>query len=216
MRNIDLSSWSRRRHFALFNGFDQPHFGLCASVDLTAAHAALKARGLPFTAAMVYLLARTANGIPEFRHRIRGAGAAAGVVEHERVHPSITVLPEDGLFSFCTIPYHPRMDRFLPEAVASMAEKRLHPSLEEVADQDDLLYLSCIPWVAFTGVQHPMRQHPVDSIPRIAWGKYGAEGGRLKLPVAVQGHHALMDGVHLGSFYTRLQELLDAPEAWGS
>jgi chloramphenicol O-acetyltransferase type A len=214
MRIIDLATWPRRRHFALFHGFDNPHFGLCANVDITRARAELKERGLPVTPALIYLLARAANAIPEFRHRIRGAGADAQVVEHEWAHPSPTVLPEDGLFSFCTIPFHPDPARFLPDAQARLQDAVRQPSLEDVPGADDLLYMTCIPWISFTGVQHPMHLRPVDSIPRIAWGRFFEEGGRLKMPLAVQGHHALMDGVHLGRYYALAQELLDQPSTW--
>ncbi len=29
--------------------------------------------------------------------------------------------------------------------------------------------------------------------------------------MSVQGHHALMDGVHMGMFFAQIQELLDQP-----
>ena len=214
MRNIDLATWPRRRHFALFTGFDHPHFGMCANVDITAARAALKERGLPFTPVMTWLLARAANAIPEFRLRIRASAAGLEVVEHDRVHPSPTVLPEDGLFGFCTLPYHPELQRFLPEAQARLREATLHPSLDDVPETDDLLYMTCIPWVSFTAVQHPTHQQALDSIPRIAWGRFFEEADRLRMPLAVQGHHALMDGVHLGRYYALVQELLDQPGSW--
>ncbi len=31
------------------------------------------------------------------------------------------------------------------------------------------------------------------------------------MPLAVQVHHALMDGVHVGKFYARIQEYLSEP-----
>ena len=33
----------------------------------------------------------------------------------------------------------------------------------------------------------------------------------LKMPLSAQGHHALMDGIHLARFYARAQEYLDHP-----
>ena len=48
-------------------------------------------------------------------------------------------------------------------------------------------------------------------MPRFAWGKFFEEGGSLKMPLAVQVHHALMDGVHVGKFYARMQEYLSEP-----
>ncbi|RME51569.1 MAG: chloramphenicol acetyltransferase, partial [Caldilineae bacterium] len=32
---------------------------------------------------------------------------------------------------------------------------------------------------------------------------------RLRMPVSVQAHHALMDGLHAGRYFQRLQTLLD-------
>jgi chloramphenicol O-acetyltransferase type A len=32
------------------------------------------------------------------------------------------------------------------------------------------------------------------------------------MPLSVQGHHGLMDGLHAGRYFARVQELLDRPE----
>ena len=74
MRYIDLETWPRYEHFKVFNSWDFPHFNMCANVDLTKYYAFLKERGISFNVAVVYVLARTANAIPEFRHRIHGCG----------------------------------------------------------------------------------------------------------------------------------------------
>ena len=36
MRSIDMQTWPRRHHFALFSAFDHPHFSMCVNVDTTA------------------------------------------------------------------------------------------------------------------------------------------------------------------------------------
>jgi chloramphenicol O-acetyltransferase type A len=66
--------------------------------------------------------------------------------------------------------------------------------------------MTAIPWVSFTGFMHPMQLHPADSIPRFAWGKFFQEGDQLKMPLSVQGHHALLDGYHVGKFYQLVQD----------
>jgi len=71
MRHINLETWPRREHFSFFNAWDYPHFSLCANVDLTAFYPVVKQRGISFNVATVYVLARAANAIPEFRYRIR-------------------------------------------------------------------------------------------------------------------------------------------------
>jgi chloramphenicol O-acetyltransferase type A len=55
--------------------------------------------------------------------------------------------------------------------------------------------------------------HPVDSVPRIAWGKYFAKDNRLEMPLSAQVHHALMDGIHVGRYFALVQEHLDQPES---
>jgi len=58
-----------------------------------------------------------------------------------------------------------------------------------------------------------MQLQPADSIPRFVWGKFFEEGDLLKMPLWVQGHHALIDGVHVGKFYKKVQDYLQQPEA---
>ena len=208
MRTIDLSTWSRREHYELFSTYGYPHWGMCANVDLTKFYPTVKQGGYSFTIAVVYMIARTANAVPAFRYRIRGDQ----VVEHELVHPGFTFLSEGmDAFSFCIVEYDPDFKRFSATALEQIDYIKANPWVR-VPPQDDVLYSSAIPWVSFTSFLHPMHLQPEDSIPRFAWGKYFQEGERLKMPLAVQGHHALLDGVHAGAYYSKFQEFLDQPE----
>ncbi len=208
MRTIDLNTWPRRQHLAFFNTFDFPHFNLRAPIDVSAFLPAVKRRGLSFGVATTYVLARAANAIPEFRQRLR----AGQVVEHDVVHPSIIVPAPDELFSFCAIPYSEDFSAFAASAAAAISRAQEQAGLEDPPGRDDLLFMTAIPWVAFTGLQHPIRIHAVDSVPRIAWGRCSTEGGRTKMPLAVQAHHGLVDGLHAGRYFARVQELLDQGE----
>jgi len=202
-----MKSWPRREHFELFNSFNHPHFNLCANIELTTFLPFIREHGISFTPAILYVISRTANTIPEFRYRLQGGE----VVEHETVSPSVTILGENDLFGFCTIDYNKNFNEFSERAKQRIAMIKKHPSLKNPQDRDDLLFMTSIPWVSFTGFIHPMQQHPADSIPRFAWGKYFEEGGHIKMPLSVQGHHALMDGLHMGRFYEVIQEYLDHP-----
>lgn len=84
--------------------------------------------------------------------------------------------------------------------------------MDDDPERDDLLFMSTIPWVSFTSFTHPMKLHPADSVPRFAWGKIFEKTGMLKMPLSVQGHHAVMDGVHMGRFYKKVQDFLLQPE----
>lgn len=208
MQHVHLQSWARRGHYELYRQFDQPHFNICATVDVSAFYPALKNLGTAFTVGVLYVLARAANDLPTFRLRMRDGE----VVEHDTVHPATTVLGDDGIFGFCTMDFHPHFGSFAIGAAEAMAAAKRQPTLRVETQRDDLLFTTSIPWISFTSFAHPTHLHPADSIPRIAWGKRFAEGDRLKMPLSVQGHHAMMDGAHMGQYYERVQAYLDRPE----
>jgi chloramphenicol O-acetyltransferase type A len=180
---------------------------MCANVDLTTFYPLVKQRGLSFTVALVYVLSRAANAIPEFRYRIR----EGKVIEHEVVHPSTTILVDDDLFSFCTMDYIEDFSEFATRAAERIAYVKKHPTLKNEPGQDDLLFMSAIPWVSFTSFMHPLHLYPADSVPRFAWGKFFEDGKFLKMPLSVQGHHAVMDGIHMGRYYAEVQDYLHHP-----
>jgi chloramphenicol O-acetyltransferase type A len=101
---------------------------------------------------------------------------------------------------------------FASHAAERIAQVKEHPSLDDDPG-DNLIFMTSIPWVSFTSFTHPMHLNPPDSVPRFAWGKIFEEGDRLKMPFSVQGHHAVMDGLHVGRYYEQIQEHLDHPEA---
>jgi len=207
MRHIDMQTWSRREHFKVFSAFDHPHFSMCANVDLTIFYPVVKQRGLSFNVAIVYVIARAANAIPEFRYRIR----AGKVVEHEIVHPATTILTDDDLFTFCTFDYTEDFSLFAARAAEQIAYVKEHLTLEDEPGRDDLLFMTAIPWVSFTSFMHPLHLHPVDSVPRFAWGKFFEDGKFLKMPLSVQAHHALVDGVHVGRYFAEVEDYLHHP-----
>jgi chloramphenicol O-acetyltransferase type A len=208
LRYIDLDTWPRRDHFRLFKTFNHPHFSMCVNVDVTAFYPFVKQKGYSFTVSIVYVISRASNAIPEFRYRIRGEQ----VVEHEIVNPSFTILVAEDLFSFCSIEYVEDFSKFVQRAAANIAHVKEHPTLANETKMDNMLYMSAIPWVSFTSFMHPMQLHPEDSVPRFAWGKIFQEGEKSKMPLGVQGHHAVMDGIHMGRFYEKVQNDLFQPE----
>ena len=208
MRYIDMQTWSRRHHFRVFSSFNHPHFNMCVNVDVTACYPFVKRHGYSLTVAMVYVISRASNAIPEFRQRIRGDQ----VVEHEIVHPRFSILIDKDLFSFCAVEYAEDFSEFAARATKNVADVKARATLEDNPEEDDVLYMSPIPWVSFTSFTHPMQFHPADSIPRFAWGKSFQENDTWKMPLSVQGHHAVMDGIHMGRYYETVQDYLHHPE----
>ncbi len=205
---IDMENWIRKEHYHFFSQFSYPHFSICANLDITNYFKYIKEHDIPFFLSITYLASKTANEIPEFRQRIR----ENKVIEYEIVRPAFTVMTETKLFSFCTVDYIEDFYAFKDSAMEAMEKVKKNIILSDEPGEDDLLYMTSIPWVSFTSMAHPIQMNPADSIPRIAWGKYFEENGRMKLPLSIQMHHALADGLHAGEYYNILQEMMEHPD----
>jgi chloramphenicol O-acetyltransferase type A len=208
MRIIDLETWPRRVHFYFYKDMGMPHFNLTANVDISTFYPAVKKRDVSFTVAIMYLLACAANAVPEFRLRIQGDQ----LVEHMVVHPATTILVDDDLFSFAFFEYDENFSAFAVEAEKMIEYVKSNLELEDPPDVGKYLFMTAIPWVSFTNMMHPIPLNPTDSVPRLAWGKYFEQGDRLLMPLGVQAHHALMDGLHMGRYFIKVQEYLDKPD----
>lgn len=209
MRTVDITNPHRRRHFDFFRAMNHPHFNVCANVSVGKWLAATREQELRTTPSMVYLLARTANEIPELRRRIRGEE----LVEHEVVHPSFSVQTDVAdVFSFCEVEFAWDARTFVQRAEGRMEAMKTNPSFEDEGGRDDYLFMSPFPWVSFTAMQHAMMYHPHDSVPRISWGKFTQTSEATTMPLSLQVHHAVVDGVHVGRFFQRVEALASAPE----
>jgi chloramphenicol O-acetyltransferase type A len=207
MKFIDLENWERKNHFNYFKSLDYPHFSLCANVDITQYYKYIKAKGIPFFISFLYISSKAANDIKEFKYRIRDDK----VIEHDTVSPSFTLMTSKDVFSFCTAKYIDNFKDFYSNANSQIENVKNIVSLEDEPGRDDLLFVTSIPWVSFTNITHPINMHPVDSVPRISWGKYFQENSIMKLPLSIQAHHALVDGMHVGQYFESVQRMLDNP-----
>lgn len=207
---IDIDNWERKEHFNYFKEYDYPHINICANVDITKFYNYIKKKGYPFFLSFVYVTTKTANSIKEFRYRIRDNK----IVVHDIVSPSFTVMTSKGVFSFCHGKFIDNFEEFKAENEKIIALTKDSIILEDEPNKDDVLFITSIPWVSFTNITHPINMHPVDSVPRIAWGKYFEENGSIKIPLSVQAHHAVVDGMHIGEYYDTIQKILDKPEKY--
>lgn len=205
---LDLDVWPRRPHFEFFRTYDNPWFNLCADVDVTALHAWTRsAGGSSFFAASLWCSLAAVNDIEELRYRIRGDG----VVVHPVIHGGSTVLLPDDTFRFAYYDFDPDPARFAAHVAAVLDRvKRETGPLDPQDQRDDLVHYSVIPWVSFTSFSHARRWGTADATPKIVFGKHRDAGGRRRMPVSVEVHHALVDGLHVGRFYEAFQRRLDA------
>ncbi len=209
MKEIEFKHPHRKKHFDFFNHMNHPHFCLCADVQLHDFLNYCKYKNMSLYHALVYVVSRSANEIEEFRWRIRDQK----VYEHPEVHPSFAVKTNAAdVFSFCTVAYSSDSDLFLKNAKTTAEKMMEQPSFEDEEGRDDFLFLSSLPWVKFTSLQHAMMYHPTDSVPRISWGKIETTNKVTLMPLSVQVHHAVVDGRHVGRFYQKVEAYFRNPD----
>lgn len=224
-RYLDTSHWPRRAAFEHFVGFEQPFFSLCTRLDVAPLKAALAHRPAPggLSLACHHAALRVANEQLPFRLRLEGRGAAARVRIHERVDASTTVLRDDDSFGFAHLRWQAAFTAFRAQGAQALQAVRdgppgFHEPPPDPADSGQadaaLMYFTTLPWVHFTSFSHARPKAGADSVPRIAFGRIDADGPRQWLPVALDVHHALMDGVHAGRYLQALEAVLAEPAAW--
>lgn len=205
---LDLETWPRRAIHDFFVGFEDPWFNLTAEVEVGATWDWCKRSGTSFSLACWYAVLRAVDEVPAMRMRLR----PEGVWVHDQVRVGATVLKPDDCFTYVYFPSAPDYPSFAAAAEAEIARRLEAPELEPSTGEDDLLYCTVIPWVRFTGIKHARAGGTGDSVPRIALGRATPAGDGRALPVSVEGHHALLDGIHVGQFFAKLEAALADPD----
>ncbi|MCM3874265.1 MAG: CatA-like O-acetyltransferase [Pyrinomonadaceae bacterium] len=206
---LDVTKWARRDLFQFFLHFDNPYFNVCTSVDVTRLVELLRSRPeISVTLTYHYFALRAANEIEPFRYRLR----EGKVLIHEAINGGTIVLLPNESFNFAYFDYYQDFEEFISKAQQTTNEVQKGDGVLSPKEADNAIHFTTLPWVSFTSFAHARNWGREDSVPKIAFGKFLKEHDRIRLPISVEVHHALMDGLHVGRFLTRFEELLSKPE----
>ena len=209
---LDLEDWPRRATFDYFRSFDKPYFNVCTRLDVSRLKPAVADAGVGSLALASYFLAiQMANEVASFRYRLE----AGRVRIHGVVHGSTTVLRDDQSLGFARLEHAGDFAAFASGAAQAIDAARLRSApFEPTSEETDVIHLTTLPWIHFTSFSHARNWGQEDAIPKLAFGRIEAEGARLWLPLSVEVHHALMDGLHLGQFIEGFEAALADPRPW--
>lgn len=205
MREIDLASWPRRKHYEFFRAADYGFYNVCFDVEVGGFVRGVRAEGLPFYYSMIRAVVRAAEAVEEFRYRTRGDK----VVLHEALTPSFTDMDKGSdLFKLVTVEAGGGIRDFCAHAAEKSRAQAEPFAFAELAGRDDFLYITSLPWISFTHVSHTFSIRKDDSVPRLSWGRYREDGSRLLLPYSCQVHHSFADGIHVARHKEALEDYL--------
>jgi chloramphenicol O-acetyltransferase type A len=208
MRYIDLETWKRKEHFNFFYRMDYPQFNICLNLDISNFLVFTKENKLSFYYSMIYSVTHVVNSIDDFKYRIRDGK----VVLHDKIHPSFTYMNNDDeneLFKMITVDLKDDIFEFEKTAKETSLKQSDYFRLDKLIGRDDLIYITCIPWISFTHISHTITINKNDSVPKISWGKFYMDGDKVLLPFSIQVNHALMDGFQIGKYVEQLQNYMN-------
>jgi chloramphenicol O-acetyltransferase type A len=212
-RYLDLASWPRRESFEYFRHYDKPYFNICTRVDVAPLRQALIDADRPCSVMLAchHLVLRSACRVEPMRYRIE----QGRVRIHDVVHASTTVLREDQSLGFALLRHADDLARFAQQARTAIEAVRTRQIPFEPQDESSaVVHLTTLPWIHFTSFSHARNWGREDAIPKFAFGRFEADGARLWMPMSVEVHHALMDGLHLGQFVQAFEAALRDPAPW--
>lgn len=207
MRIIDQEQWPRRAIYEHYQGEDWPFYAMSFPVDVTELKAYTKRRGLSFYYAMIFLVTKAMEEVENFRLRDR----KGTIVLHDRLVPSFTdMAPGEELFHITTLEAGEDLAAFCQAAREKSRAQTAFLEEEGPWEADELVYFSSEPWLPMSSVTHDRNFDPADCIPRAAWGRYEEQNGRLRLSLAIDVNHRMVDGLHVGRFYEALNRRIAA------
>ncbi len=207
---IDMENWDRTRIFYNYLGTDFPYIVITANIDVTKPLLFAHKNKVSFNLVMVWLCNKTADSIINYRYRF--FEGKPFIIDHTR--PTVNHLkkgseqfvigegpwPCDDIIEFCKRT-HESMEHADPEQMQERVRYKL-----------DIINYTSIPWINYTGFIRTILHNGVDNAPKFSFGKYfkdPSDPEKILMPLSNQTHHGLMDGVHVGKFYERLQKACD-------
>ena len=200
MQYLDINSWNRKQHFEHFKKLSDPYFGVVVNVDVTNAYEFSKRSEFSFFVLYLHACMKAINSIENLRYRIE----EDKIVVHDVIHASATISREDTTFGFSFIHYSDDIQIFFENFQKEKERIQKSTDLFPPINSEDCIYCSALPWFTFSGHKEPVSEQN-ESVPKIAFGKFENKNNKLLMPVSIIVNHALVDGYHIGEFFTNYQ-----------
>lgn len=198
---IDIDSWPRKEFYEHFINEVVCSYSLTVNLDITAL------KGERLYPAMIWLLTKTVNEMPEFRTSLTEEGLGI----YDSMHPMYTVFNKEnknfsGIWSYFSEEYAEFLRSYDADAREYSKSTRYAP---KEGTPPNSFNISMAPWTTFTSFNINVYDEGKFLLPIFTMGKHFEQDGKRLLPLAIQAHHAVCDGYHIGLFVEKLQKYID-------
>lgn len=202
-KKIDIEDWKRKEHFAAYRTAVKCGFSLTVKLDISQLIPFIKERGYKFYPVMIYLITKAVNQHPEFKMAMK----EGELIVWDKVNPVYTVLHTDTeTFSALTVPHKDSLIEFIDGYDVVLQKNINNRSFFPEKAPDNHFNISALPWIHFDSFNLNIADFTDYFAPSFTIGKYQLEGNKMLMPLAIQVHHAVCDGIHVAKLIDTLEE----------
>ena len=205
MKNFEL----RRDRFNFFESFENPLLNLTFKLEVDNFLPYCKKEGLPPFHFFLFCLMRAFERHENFQYRIH----EGKVFKTEEIFGSYTVQSPGGLFNYTRFKNTKDRKIFIENSleakrIAEGSQPLINTGAElEVLEMKKYIFITSIPWLDFTSIEHPVFKNKSADIPAVAWGKWTLTNeDKLSMPFSLQAHHGFVDALHMHELAEFLKE----------
>ncbi len=209
---IDMEQWARKEHYEHYRNNVSCSYSLTIDIDVSELLTALKAKGLKVYPAQIYMLSTVVNQFAEFR---MSTNEQQHLGYWDIIDPMYTVLNKNTeTFSAVWTKYDKCFPRFYEACLDDMIQYANGALFPQKNLPPNVFNISSVPWLDFTAFNLNVFSGENYLLPIFTIGRYRKENGRAFMPLAIQCHHAVCDGFHVGKFVDDLRYMATNSEEW--
>jgi chloramphenicol O-acetyltransferase len=191
----------RRDRYNAFASFENPLVNLSFELTVPDFRPYCKQRQLPPFHFFLYHVLHAITEIDNYMYRIY----KGEVIKIADFWASYIVINQDNNLNFARFEMSPDLIKFIARSVASKqvaeASTKMINTSEDLSEYEQRrnIYITCMPWLKLSSIEHPIYEHKSYDIPSLAWGRFSEPraDGTLAMTMSVQAHHGFVDGYHV-------------------
>lgn len=203
---IDLKTWKRGQMFYYFSKMAPTGYSLTVDIDITHMMIALRAVGMKFFPAYLWLVTKNLNLQSEFRI----AEKDGQIGYYDTLTPLYASFHDDDkTFSLMWTEYDDDFSVFYHSYLENQKQFGNNHGIltqNESLPPGNAYTVSCIPWISFSHFSVHSYENKPYYFPSVEAGRFYEREGRIILPLSITCHHATTDGYHVKMFLDTLQE----------
>ena len=209
---IDFENWKRKPYYEYYRNQLKTKYTISVKIDVTLLVQQCKQQQQRFFPTFLYVIMRAINQSDAFRYSIQDGKLG----QWNYMQPAFTTFHEDDhSFSDLWSTYHEDYNTFYKAITADMHTYKDVKGIKIRPDApQNLIPISCIPWIHFESVSQDSVHHSDFLHPIVRFGKYQEVQGQTLLPFSIYIDHATADGYHTATMIESIQHLCNTATTW--